>query len=110
MSVLQIIVGVALAAACAFGLPAGAHSQGYNPGQPEQPAAQPPQPGQPGQPGQPQQPGQAREKEEYPGVSKSGVPVMEQWLQQQERQRRLKQSLYGLDPTLDDRPASRVYR
>ena len=85
-----------------------AWGQGYNVGQPPQPSAQPVQPG---QPQQPVQPGQAQEdKEYYPGVSPGGIPIMNQWLKQQEEQERLRQTRYGLDPYMYDRPASRSYR
>ena len=111
-------VGIVVAA-LGLVLPGVAQSQAYNIGQPQQPG-QPTQPSQPAQPGQPTQPGQTMGSEIFPRTSESSavpkarqasnIPIMNEYLQQQERQWQLKRSLYGLDPSLQDRPAGRIYK
>lgn len=115
---------LALASIISLALTGMAGAQGYTMEQPQQPAAQPLQPA---QPTQPVQPGQQQEAKEYfpassqggaagpsasgvPSSSQGGIPIMNQWLRQQEEQERLRQTLYGLDPYMYDRPASRSYR
>jgi|GEM_PF-5930253 len=99
---------LALLAIVSVAVPGMAGAQGYGSAQPQQPSAQP---AQPDQPAQPVQPGQELEaKESFPGVSQGGIPIMNQWLKQQQEQERLRQNLYGLDPLIYDRPASRTYR